>query len=310
MTSLLARLHVTPRGLWITCLLLPALIVMSVFVVYPIISALTYAFYDWVGMTKGDYVGFQNFVDILTVEPYASTTRNAFQNNLYVFVTLMFVQNGVAFFLAYALWREFPGARFHRIAVFLPVVLSTVIVGYLWKLFFHPLFGVVNQVLKGVGLDALAQPWLGQADTALWALILVNAWHWIGFPTLIFLAAMQRIPSELYDAVAMETESEWVKLRRIIWPLVAPATTIVFVLQFIGSFNWFELPYVMEGMDGAPYGNTDVLALYFYRLAFGNPGAGGQDFGHGSALASLTFIFITVFATAITLFLKKREIEL
>ncbi|TPW32473.1 sugar ABC transporter permease [Martelella alba] len=300
----------TRRGLWITSLIAPGLLVMILFVAYPIISALAYAFYDWHGLARGEFVGFQNFSDVLMREPYKSDIRNAFMNNVIVFVSLMIIQNGAAFLLAYALWREFPLARFHRIAVFLPVVLSTVIVGYLWKLFLNPVFGLVNHLLKQVGLAALAQPWLGQPETALPSLILVNAWHWVGFPTLIFLAAMQRIPGEIYDAARMETESEWVKIRKIIWPLVAPAATIVFVLQFIGSFNWFELPYIMEDILGSPYGHSDVLALYFYRLAFGGPSTGVADFGHGSAVAALVFIFITVFATAMTLFLRRREIEL
>ncbi|MBP0650718.1 sugar ABC transporter permease, partial [Mycobacterium tuberculosis] len=91
--------------------------------------------------------------------------------------------------------------RFHRVAVFLPVVLSTIIVGFLWKLFLHPLFGAVNLSLRGIGLGTLAQPWLGQDSTALWALIIANAWHMVGFPTLVFLAGMQRIPGEVIDAV-------------------------------------------------------------------------------------------------------------
>src|SRR5690606_3669802 len=131
--------------------------------------ALAFAFYDWQGLKRGEFVGLANFYKLFFQEPFASTTWNAFKNNVIVFFTLMVVQNGLGFVLAYCLWRELPGARFHRVAVFLPVVLSTVIIGYLWKLFFHPLFGVVNQSLKAIGLGALAQPWLGQADTALWA---------------------------------------------------------------------------------------------------------------------------------------------
>ncbi|AJY45485.1 carbohydrate ABC transporter permease [Martelella endophytica] len=300
----------TRRGLWITSLIAPGLLVMILFVAYPIISALAYAFYDWNGLARGEFVGFKNFSDVLLREPYKSDIQNAFMNNVIVFFSLMVIQNGAAFLLAYALWREFPLARFHRIAVFLPVVLSTVIVGYLWKLFLNPVFGLVNNLLKSIGLTSLAQPWLGQPETALPALILVNAWHWVGFPTLIFLAAMQRIPGEIYDAARMETESEWVKIRKIIWPLVAPAATIVFVLQFIGSFNWFELPYVMEDILGSPYGHSDVLALYFYRLAFGGPSTGVADFGHGSAVAVLVFVFITAFAATMTVFLRRREIEL
>ena len=248
--------------------------------------------------------------EVLFKEPFASWTRNAFVHNVVVFLALMVVQNGLGFLLAYALWRELPGAAFHRVAVFLPVVLSTVIVGFLWKLFFHPLFGVVNKSLDAVGLDWLSQPWLGQSSTALGALIFVNAWHWVGFPTLIFLAGMQRIPPEVLDAARMETESEWVRISKIVWPLVAPSATVVFILLFIGSFNWFELPYIMAGLDGSPFGSTDVLGLYFYRTAFGNQSAGVQDFGRGSALAVLTFLFIAVVAAFWTIRLRKREIQI
>jgi raffinose/stachyose/melibiose transport system permease protein len=194
--------------------------------------------------------------------------------------------------------------------VFLPVVLSTIIVGYLWKLFLHPLFGVVNQSFRGLGMPWLAQPWLGQDSTALWALIFANAWHMVGFPTLVFLAGMQRIPTEILDAARMETQSEWVKITKIVWPLCAPSATIVFVLLFVGAFNWFELPYIMAGLDGSPYGSTDVLGLYFYRTAFGNVSSGQQDFGLGSALAVLIFVFIAVVASIITVRLRSREIEL
>ena len=98
-------------------------------------------------------------------------------------------------------------------------------------------------------------------------------------------------------------------MHRIIWPLVAPATTIAVILMFIGSFNWFELPYIMTGLDGSPGGATDVLGLYFYRTAFGSPTSGLQDFGRGSALAVLMFAFIIVVATWWTRMLRRREIE-
>src|SRR3546814_10358296 len=94
----------------------------------------------------------------------------------------MAVQNVYGFLLAYALWKDKWGARFHRVAVFLPVILSTVIVAFLWKLFLNPLFGIVNQALAAFGLASWGQPWLGQESTALWSLILVNAWHWVGLP--------------------------------------------------------------------------------------------------------------------------------
>jgi raffinose/stachyose/melibiose transport system permease protein len=298
------------RRLWITALIVPPLAFVALFVVYPIISAFAYAFFQWHGLARGEFVGFANFYRVLFTQPYADWTLNAFTHNVLVFFALMVLQNGVGFVLAYCLWRELPGAAFHRIAVFLPVVLSTIIVGFLWKLFLHPLFGVVNISLRGTGLGGLAQPWLGQGATALWALIIANAWHMVGFPTLVFLAGMQRIPSEILDAVRMETESEWVKIRKVVWPLVAPSATVVFTLLFVGSFNWFELPYIMVGVDGSPHKATDVLGLYFYRTAFGDQSGSGQDFGAGSALAVLIFVFIALVAGVITFKLRAREIQL
>ena len=300
----------TGRRLWIAALIVPPLAFVALFVVYPILSAFAYAFFEWKGLARGEFVWFANFHKVLFQEPYATWTINAFLHNVFVFFALMVLQNGIGFVLAYCLWRELPGARFHRIAVFLPVVLSTIIVGFLFKLFLHPLFGVVNISLRAVGLGGLAMPWLGDDSTALMALIIANAWHMVGFPTLVFLAGMQRIPSEILDAVRMETQSEWVKVSKIVWPLVAPSATVVFTLLFVGAFNWFELPYVMAGLDGSPHGATDVLGLYFYRTAFGNQSGGAQDFGTGSALAVLIFLFIAVVAGFLTMYLRKREIQL
>ena len=99
-------------------------------------------------------------------------------------------------------------------------------------------------------------------------------------------------------------------MMRIIWPLVAPATTIVVILTFIGSFNWFELPYVMTGLQGSPGGATDVLGLLFYRTAFGAVSSGLEDFGHGSALAVLMFIVVAAVSVVALRILRAREIEL
>jgi raffinose/stachyose/melibiose transport system permease protein len=159
------------------------------------------------------------------------------------------------------------------------------------------------------GLTSWAQPWLGQSSTALGSLVFVNTWHWLGFPALVFLAGMQRIPREAIEAARLDGASDWQLMTKIVWPLVAPATTVVVILTFIGSFNWFELPYVMTGLDGSPGGATDVLGLYFYRTAFGSATSGLQDFGRASALAVLMFILIAVVSTFWTRALRRREIQ-
>lgn len=297
------------RRLWIAVLVGPALLVVFAFVVVPIITAMAYSLYSWNGLARGPFAGLENFRIVLFQEPFAGWTRAAFLHNVQAFLGLMVLQNGLAFLIAWMLLKALPGHRFHQVAIFLPVILSTVIIGAMWKLFLNPLFGIVNQALIAIGLQAWAQPWLGQPSTALPALVAVNTWHWLGFPALVFLAGMQRISREVIEAARLDGASDGQLLRLIVWPLVAPATTIVVVLTFIGSFNWFEMPYVMTGLDGSPAGATDVLGLYFYRTAFGNVTAGLQDFGRASALAVMMFVFIAVIATWWARALRRREIE-
>jgi raffinose/stachyose/melibiose transport system permease protein len=298
------------RAAWIAFLIVPPLAMMLTFVVWPLLSALSAAFFRWDGMAQGEFIGLKNFADVLFGDHFAAVTWRAFRHNLFVFFALFVVQNSVGFLLAWFIYREPFGFRFHRIAIFMPVILSTVLVGFLWKLFLDPNFGLINQLLDMIGLGSLRQPWLGQETTALPALVLANAWHWVGFPALVYLAGMQRIPREILEAAKLDGCNGWQMLTRVVWPLVTPSTTITLTLLFIGAFNWFELPYIMAGLDGSPYGSTDVLGLYFYRTAFGNQSAGIQDFGHGNALAVLMFLFIAAVATVITQYLRKREIAL
>jgi raffinose/stachyose/melibiose transport system permease protein len=296
------------RSLWILFLLLPALAVMTLFVVWPLISALRYAFYDFNGLRPSQFIGLENFRKVLFEQPYSDWTYNAFWHNVIVFLSLMIFENGTAFLVAFALLKGLPGHRIHQVIVFLPVVLSSVIVGFLWKLFLHPLFGLVNGALALVHIHGPA--WLGNENTALGSIIFANIWHWLGFPTLVLLAGMQRISAEVIEAARLDGAGDYVLLRRIIWPLIAPSVTIVCILTFIGSFNWFEIPYVMAGLTGSPGGSTDVLGLYFYRTAFGSVTNGIQDFGQGSALAVLMFIFVAGFSFVALRFLRRREIQL
>jgi raffinose/stachyose/melibiose transport system permease protein len=215
----------------------------------------------------------------------------------------MVFENGTAFLLAFALLKALPGHRVHQVIVFLPVVLSAVIVGFLWKLFLHPLFGLVNQALALVDIQGRA--WLGDESTALGSIVLAHIWHWLGFPTLVLLAGMQRISKEVLATARLAGAGDMTLLRKIIWPLIAPSVTIICILTFIGSFNWFELPYIMAGLTGSPGGSTDVLGLYFYRTAFGSTTTGIQDFGQGSALAVLMFVFIAGVTALALRFLRR-----
>ncbi len=296
--------------LWLAFLLAPPAAILIIFVFLPMASAVVYSLYDWNGLVRKEFIGLENFADILFNPNKNKILFNAFGNNVKVFVSLMIVQNGIALVLALLLARNPRGYRFYQVVFFLPVILSTVIIGFQWKMFLNPVFGLVNKALHYFGLHDWALPWLGLPETALPSMLLVNSWHWFGFPALVFLAAIHRIPKDFIEAARLDGASEWRIAREIIWPLMAPAVTIIVVLTFIGSFNWFEIPYIMNGLEGSPQGSTDMLGLLFYRTAFGSVSAGGSDFGSGSALAVLMFIFIFVFSIIATKYLTSREVEM
>ena len=298
----------TPRSVWIAFLLAPAIIVTTMFAVWPLLSAFRFAFYEFNGLKPSHFVGLANFRQVLLLHPFSDDTYRALWHNIVVFVALMVFENGAAFLIAFGLLKALPGHRIHQVIVFLPVVLSAVIVGFLWKLFLHPLFGLVNAGLALAGIAPRA--WLGDESTALGSIVFANIWSWIGFPTLVLLAGMQRVGKELLEAARLDGAGDLRLMTGIIWPLMAPSVTIVCILTFIGSFNWFELPYIMEGVDGAPGGSTDVLGLYFYRTAFGSVTSGIQNFGEGSALAVLMFVFVAGFTAIGLKLLRRREIEL
>jgi len=298
------------RTLWLAALLVPPAVFFLVFEIIPMASALVYSLYRWEGIGRGEFAGLYNFRRVLFEQPFQAWTINAFWNNVVVFLTLMVVQNGTALFLALLLGANPRGTRFYQVVFFLPVTLALVLVGFQWRLFLNPLVGIVNKTLTAVGLESLAQPWLGQESTALFTIIFVNAWRWMGFPIIVFLAAIRSIPQDYFEAARLDGASEWSVARHITWPLIAPAVTIIVILTFIGSFNWFDLPYVMAGLDGPPGRSTDVLALYFYRTAFGEVSGGLQDFGRGSALAVLLFLFVLVVSVIWVRILRRREVEL
>lgn len=287
----------------------PATVVFALFVTYPILSALAYSLYAWEGIGRQGFAGLANFARLFATFPYSQLLVNAFWHNVIVFVLTMTVQNLVALGLALLLARGLRGTRFYRVVFFLPVTLSLVIVGFLWALFLNPVFGLVNKLLVAAGLSALARPWLGDPQTALVTLTLVNAWRWLGFPTIVFLAGINAIPDEYLEAARIDGAGERQVLRHITLPLLAPAVTIIVLLTFIGSFNWFELPYVMQGVAGGPNRSTDVLSLLFYRMAFGEVDTGLQDIGIGSAIAVLMFAVIATVSAAGAVLLRRREVE-
>jgi len=189
--------------LWLLVFLGPATVLFAVFITYPILSSLAFSLYGWEGIARRGFVGLHNFARLFSTFPYSELLVNAFWHNVIVFAVTMLIQNVVALGLALLLARSVWGTRFYRVVFFLPVTLSLVIVGFLWALFLNPVFGIVNKLPTSAGLAILASPWLGDSQTALLTLTLINAWRWLGFPTIVFLAGINAVPDEYLDEGAL-----------------------------------------------------------------------------------------------------------
>lgn len=289
---------------------IPAVIIYGLFIVYPLLAALAYSFFDWNGIVRGAFVGLKNFKNLFTLEPFSGMFWNAFQHNVIYFVVQMVVQNGLAFLLAFIIYRKIKGAEFFKIAFFLPRLLSVIVVGFLWKLILNPNFGALNVILGKFGMESLQKAWLGDPKTALFAIILVNCWFGLGFGVLIFLAGLQSIPNELTEAATLDGAKGLMMIRKIILPLMVPSIMIMTVLTFIQSFEAFELVYAMQGSMGEPYFSTDTLAVYFYRLAFGGSSGESSAIGLGSALAVVLFLFISIFTVLFLKLMQKKEVDM
>ena len=284
---------------------LPALILFAVFILYPLLTALSYSFFNWTGIVRGDFSALSNYETLFTKLPYRDQVPNAFMHNVLLFGGAMLFQNTIGLGLATLLHRLRRFKRFFQTMFTLPYLVSPLVVGYLWSLMLSPLFGPVNTILRAIGLDALAQPWLGNPTTAIWVVVFVTAWQWVGFPVLLYGAALGGIPQEIDEAASLDGASPWQRFRDVTFPLLIPAIGTVSVLTFIGAMEAFAIPYALGGSMGSPAGATDVLSLLFYRTAFES--GSSNAIGTSSAIATLLFLFIFGVSILITWFMRRAE---
>lgn len=284
---------------------LPALILFAVFILYPLLTALSYSFFNWTGIVRGDFSALSNYETLFTKLPYRDQVPNAFMHNVLLFGGAMLFQNTIGLGLATLLHRIKRFKRFFQTMFTLPYLVSPLVVGYLWSLMLSPLFGPVNTILRAIGLDALAQPWLGNPTTAIWVVVFVTAWQWVGFPVLLYGAALGGIPQEIDEAASLDGASPWQRFRDVTFPLLIPAIGTVSVLTFIGAMEAFAIPYALGGSMGSPAGATDVLSLLFYRTAFES--GSSNAIGTSSAIATLLFLFIFGVSILITWFMRRAE---
>ena len=250
--------------------LLPATLIYTLFMVYPLIDSMRFSFYTSSPGQPDAFVGLQNYVTLLTDDLWAPHFWNALLNNFIFFAVHFLVQNPIGLMLAALLAQASTRGRgFFRTVYFLPTMLSFVIVGFIWQLILSPLWGIARDILALFGLESLFKPWLGLPETALTTLALISVWQFIGIPMLLFYAALISIPEELNEAAMVDGASQWRVFWRIKFPLILPTVGIVTILTYVGNFNAFDLIYTTQGALAGPNFSTDILGTFFYRTFFG-----------------------------------------
>ncbi len=297
------------KGLWIAFFVTPGLTIVAVVILLPLFMSLFNSLFSWTQLLRSDFVGFENFRRVFFTEPYKTRFFNALGNNAKWFIVTMLIQNSLGLLFGYLLSRKVPGHEFFKRVIFIPVLFSIVAVGFLWSLYLRP-NGLLNGVLKLAGRPDLMRAWLGDETLATFTIILVNIWRWVGFPSLVFLAAIDNVPTDCLEAAYLDGAKESTVFRRIVLPLIIPSITVITVLTIIGSLNVFEQIYTMAGLDGSPNFSTDTIGTLFYRTAFGSVDSGSPEIGIGSAIGVIIY-GLTFFASVFSISaLSKKEVEL
>lgn len=278
----------------IAVFLAPAVAVYTAIMIVPLFGTLLQSLFNTDGQGGRMFVGLRNFATLFGDALWSKQFWNALGNNAWFFVVHMLVQNPIGIALAAILSTpKLRMAAFYRTAIFIPTILSFVIVGFVWKLILSPIWGIAPGMLDMVGLKSLFAPWLGKEEYALTTLALVSVWQFVGIPMMLIYAALLSIPDEVIEAAEMDGITGMSQFWKIKLPLILPSIGIISILTFVGNFNAFDLIYVSQGALAGPDYSTDILGTFLYRTFFGFQLQLGDPY-MGSAIAGAMFGIILV----------------
>jgi raffinose/stachyose/melibiose transport system permease protein len=274
------RRQLNDKNITIVAFLLPALVLYGTFVIIPIFQSFRFSLYHWDGLGPlTRFIGLENYVTLLRDETFWQALRNNFALVGFSLVT----QLPPAVLLAVLLTGAIRGRDFFRTMFFSPQILSAVATGYLFYYIYEPTFGMLNQALKLLGLGALARGWLGDQMLALPAVLAVISWRHIGFYMVLFMAAIEGIPDEIFEAAQIDGCNK----RQLVWhitlPLMSGAIRTAAVLVMVGSIKYFDLIWIMT--RGGPVHASELIATYMYKETFLN-----WHMGYGATLAFALFV--------------------
>jgi len=286
--------------LWVNSLfLLPALLVFTVFLIYPVANSFYYSFTDWNGIALAPkYIGLENYRELLGDSDVWNSLKNTF------IIALLFTLgvNVIALALALCLQGSHWIQKGLRVWFLIPLMISPLAIGYVWSFFYSPIGGILNMLLESVGLSFMTQDWLGNPKLAIYSVIFSSIWQSMALSMIIYVAGLQAIPRDLYEAADIDGAGMLRRFTTVTFPLVAPAFTINMVVTMIFGLKKFDIIFIMTG--GGPGGATENLAIHLYNQAFTY-----NRMGYGSAIAILMFLIIFVLSLFQVKILRNREVE-
>jgi multiple sugar transport system permease protein len=282
------------RAAW--AFMLPSLAILAVFIVYPMTQALYLSFTEYSILEPARWVGLSNYQRLMSDPAF----HNALINTLYYAVVTTPLSVGIALGLAMLLNQRLPLRGFLRTSVFLPVVLSLAIVAIAWSFLLDPNIGLLSYWLSKIGISS-GQGWLRDPGLAMPAVMLVGIWKNVGFYMVMYLAGLQSIPRELYEAASIDGAGAWRRFRRITWPLLANQTMLITILAAIATLQAFDQIFVMT--RGGPFFRTETIVMMIYRVGFQE-----FTFGYASAMSWVLVVLIFLLSMAQLAYFRKRAV--
>ncbi len=279
------RLRIRPEEIAGYLFLLPALVFTVAFVVWPILQSFALSLYSWKGDGPRTFVGLQNYVRLAQDSAYL----NAFGHNFSFVVGYTVFEIVIGFFLAALLNTRLRGVVLFRTIYFLPVVVPTAISALLWGMVLSPTVDPFSAFFRAVGLRFLAHAWLGDSNTALYAVMAITVWKNVGVSMIVYLAAMQDVPTELLEAASIDGAGSFRRLVEIVLPLLKPITAVLVALSIIYAMRTFDVVWALTGTQ--PREALEMVSTLIVRTAFSY-----HEFGLASALAVVLFVVIFVLA--------------
>lgn len=279
-------------------LLFPALLLFGVFTFSPFVYGFFISLNQWDGFSDMKFVGLSNYIGIFKDELFFG----ALSHNILFAVGTVVGKVVLALIIALLLNRKFKGVTFFRGVFFTPMVISFVAIGILWQRIYDPILGLLDAIL--INTHIISQPilWLADPNIALWSLVMVDIWKWVGYHIVLNLAGLQTISEDLYESSNIDGATKWQQLRYITLPQLKPITLLNITISFMGAFSVFDLVYVMT--NGGPYHSTNVLMTYMYDITFGGS---DSNFGYGSSVAYILYAIILIVTIIQTKIMNAQE---